>query len=82
MTDRDICDACRAPVIWALNPAGQPFALDTAPAPHGDHTLYTHNGARHARKLTRNQIPGARKAGQALYQPHRASCTKALSHRR
>ncbi|MEV5538500.1 hypothetical protein AB0L13_16715 [Saccharopolyspora shandongensis] len=79
----DTCDACRAAVRYAIV-GGAATAFDRDPHSHGDHTIHVHPTKRHAIavKLRPNQIPGARRAGQSLYQLHRRSCTKALSSRR
>ncbi|MGW1679368.1 hypothetical protein [Saccharopolyspora sp. NPDC002376] len=77
------CEACRAPVRLARI-AGDDVAFDRDPHPHGDHTITRHPTKGHAVavKLRTNQIPGARRHGQQLYQLHRKSCTRALSPRR
>ncbi|GAA2772940.1 hypothetical protein [Saccharopolyspora taberi] len=77
------CEACREPIIVALL-AGKATPFDPTDEPTGDHTITRHPTKGHAIavKLRPNQKPGARRAGQRLYQLHRRSCTKALSNRR
>ncbi|MGW1678522.1 hypothetical protein [Saccharopolyspora sp. NPDC002376] len=76
------CDACREPVIYAIV-AGAATAFDRNSEHTGDHTMHVDPRTRRriAVKLRTNQTPGARRAGQQLYQLHRRSCTKALSGR-
>lgn len=77
------CDACREPVLWALDHAGRVIELDPEPSPHGNHTIAPHrDGRTRTTQLRPNQITGARQYGQKLYQLHRKTCTKALSNRR
>jgi len=79
----ETCDACRAPVLFAIV-AGQPVAFHPTSEHTGDHTMHVdpRTNRRIAVKLRPNQVPGARRAGQRLYQLHRRSCIKALSSRR
>ncbi|MEV5543091.1 hypothetical protein AB0L13_40350 [Saccharopolyspora shandongensis] len=62
---------------------GTATAFDRHNERTGDHAIHVHPATKRriAVKLRPGQIPGARRAGQTLYQLHRRSCTKALSSR-
>lgn len=85
---RGSCSSCGARVFWATTTTGKRMPVNTDPSAVGNVQLFMGYDANEQRPyvaasvLHRNQIPGARAAGQTLRTAHFRDCPDANRHRR
>lgn len=81
------CRSCTVPVVWAYTAKGRWMPVKPDPNPAGNIVLELQrddDGGDYlvAHVLRRQQIPGARAAGQQLRTSHFTDCPRADHHRR
>lgn len=84
---RRVCSSCPAPVVWAVTASRKAIPVNPTPSNTGNLLLElqpVEGQPDHlvAHTLRRNQISGARAAGQLLYRTHFTDCPRAAQHRR
>lgn len=86
VTRRRPCRSCGAPVLWAITGNRKPMPVNPDPADNGNLLLELHHDEDGEQLLVhvlrRNQIPGARSAGQQLHTSHFTDCPRAAQHRK
>jgi hypothetical protein len=77
--NREVCNHCRAAIVWCTTAAGKAMPVDADPDPNGNILLGQPgpDGRPTAGVLGPRQQLGARAGGRRLHLHHRLSCPKA-----